>query len=305
MRLPGRQRLCLLLLLATPLLTDTTRLSGTIFSLDPNHTQIVWPNARISLKNLATGREFTTVSNELGQYSFAGILPGDYELTVALAGFATATRKIAVSNVPSMIDFELLLQPQSESVAVRANPTAIDTSATSSSSPVLTTTMLKSLVRLNDDFEQALPLLPGVIRGPDGLIRIKGGNANQSSALINNASIGDPFTGQPALRLPNAAVDSMRVLSNPFSSEFGDFSSGVIEVSTRGGGEEWKWLFEDPIPRFRWIDYSTHGIESLTPHLALSGPLIKGKLYLFQSLYVGYDTVRTPSLPNPNNVRVE
>jgi hypothetical protein len=54
-------------------------------------------------------------------------------------------------------------------------------------------------VRLNSDFQEALPL-PGVIRGPDGLIRIKGGNANETTALINNASIGDPFTGLPALR---------------------------------------------------------------------------------------------------------
>jgi Carboxypeptidase regulatory-like domain/TonB dependent receptor len=306
MRLPGAYRLCVLfLLLATPILADTTRLSGTIFSLDTNRVQTVWPNARVSLKNLSTGREVATISNELGQYSFAGILPGDYELTVTLAGFSTTTRKVTLSPTPSVIDFQLLPQAQSESVTVTVNPTDVDTTSTSASSPVLTTTMLKSLVRLNDDFEEALPLLPGVIRGPDGLIRIKGGNANQANALINNASIGDPFTGLPALRLPTAAVDSMRVLSNPFSSEFGDFSSGVIEVTTRGGGDEWKWLFEDPIPRFRWIDYSTHGIESLTPHLAFSGPLVKGKLYLFQSLYLGYDTVRTPSLPNPNNVRVD
>jgi hypothetical protein len=165
--------------------------------------------------------------------------------------------------------------------------------------------MLKSLVRLNDDFQEALPLLPGVMRGPDGLIRIKGGNANQTNALINNASIGDPFTGLPALRLPTAAVESMRVLSNPFSAEYGGFSSGVIEVHTRGGADEWKWLFEDPVPRFRWIDGSTHGIESLTPHLAFSGPIERGKLYVFQSLYVGYDTTRVASLPNPNNVRVD
>jgi hypothetical protein len=310
MQLPGPRRLltlsALFLFVVTPLLAATARLTGTIFSLDQNHMQTLWPNARVSLKNLSSGRERTTVSNELGQYSFAGILPGDYELTITLAGFAEATRKITLSAAtPSVIDFQLLPQTLSESVTVTANLTGVDTTSTSASSPVLTTTLLKSLVRLNDDFQEALPLLPGVLRGPDGLIRIKGGNANQANALINNASIGDPFTGQPALRLPTAAVDSMRVLSNPFSSEFGDFSSGVIEVTTRGGGDEWKWLFEDPIPRFRWIDYSTHGIESLTPHLAFSGPLMQGKLYIFQSLYLGYDTIRTPSLPNPNNVRVD
>jgi Carboxypeptidase regulatory-like domain/TonB dependent receptor len=290
-----------------PALADTARISGTIFTIDPHQIQTLWPNARITLKNLSSGRELTTVSNDLGQYSFSGILSGDYEISVTLTGFASASRRITLTAAaPSTADFQLLPQSRSESVTVTAyNPDAVDTSSSFGGGQVLTTTMLKSLVRLNDDFQEALPLLPGVLRGPDGLIRIKGGNANQVSALINNVSISDPFTGQPALRLPNAAVDSMRVLSNPFSSEFGNFSSGVIEVTTRGGGDEWKWLFEDPIPRFRWIDGSTHGIESLTPHVAFSGPLIKGKLYIFQSLYLGYDTLRVPSLPNPNNIRVE
>ncbi len=299
--------LALLLVSSIAMLADTARISGTIFTINTNRVQTLWPNARITLKNLTTKRELTTVSNDLGQYSFSGILPGDYEISVALAGFAPGSHRITVTAAASStVDFQLVPQSQSESVTVTANnPDGVDTSYSSGGGLVLTTATLKSLVRLNDDFQEALPLLPGILRGPDGLIRIKGGNANQANALINNASIGDPFTGQPALRLPNAAVDSMRVLSDPFSSEFGDFSSGVIEVTTRGGGDEWKWLFEDPIPRFRWIDGSTHGIESLTPHLAFSGPLIKGKLYIFQSLYLGYDTLRVPSLPNPNNVRVD
>jgi len=292
--------------LTTLTLAGTSRISGVIFTIDSNRIRVLSPNARITLKNLISGRELSTVSNDLGQYSYVGILPGKYELTVTLAGFAPAAKQITVSaGTPASVDFQLVLEKQSTSITVSANPTGVDTSSSSGGTQVLTTATLKSLVRLNDDFQEALPLLPGVLRGPDGLIHVKGGNANQSTALLNNASIGDPFTGQPALRLPTAAVESMRVLSNPFSAEYGGFSSGVIEVTTRGGGDEWKWLFEDPIPRLRWINGSTHGIESLTPHLAFSGPLIRGKLYLFQSLYYGYDTIRTPSLPNPNNVRVD
>ena len=298
--------LALLLLVAIPTRADTARLSGIIFTIDPNNVQTLWPNARITLKQLASGRELSTVSNELGQYSFVGLLPGDYQLTVTLSGFETVTKPVTLkTDTPNTLDIQLSPQSHAESVTVTANPTGVDTTSSSGGTQTLTTSTLKSLIRLNSDFQEALPLLPGVLRGPDGLIRIKGGNANQSNALINNASIGDPFTGQPALRLPAAAVDSMRVLSNPFSAEFGGFSSGVIEVTTRGGGDEWKYLFEDPVPRFRWIDYHIHGVESATPHFAFSGPLLKNKLFLFQSLYYGYDTIRTPSLPNPNNIRID
>jgi Carboxypeptidase regulatory-like domain/TonB-dependent Receptor Plug Domain len=254
-----RNSLPLLLLLilwsSIPAHADTTRLSGIVFTIDANHIPTLWPDARITIKQLASGRELSTVSNDLGQYSFAGLLPGDYQLTVALAGFELVTKPVTLkTDTPNTLEIQLTPRSHSESVTVSANPTGVDTTSSSGGTQTLTTNTLKSLIRLNSDFQEALPLLPGVLRGPDGLIRIKGGYANQSNALINNASIGDPFTGQPALRLPAAAVDSMRVLSNPFSAEFGGFSSGVIEVTTRGGGDEWKYLFEDPVPRFRWID---------------------------------------------------
>jgi Carboxypeptidase regulatory-like domain/TonB-dependent Receptor Plug Domain len=278
----NRTRLCALvfgfLCLATLSHAASGRITGTIFTIDSNHIRTLWPNARVTLKNPISGREVSSVSNDLRQYLFVGVVVGRYQLTVTAAGFAPVTKEVtATASTPANVDIQLFPAQQTTSITVTANPTGIDTTSSSGGTQVLTTATLKSLVRLNNDFQEALPLLPGVLRGPDGLIHVKGGNANQTSALINNASIGDPFTGQPALRLPTAAVESMRVLSNPFSAEYGGFSSGVIEVITRGGGDG---LLEDPIPRLRWIDYSTHGIESATPHLAFSGPVIRDKLYL-------------------------
>jgi hypothetical protein len=144
-----------------------------------------------------------------------------------------------------------------------------------------------------------------VVRGPDGLVQIKGGRTNQGNALVNTASILDPFTGQPALRLPAVAVDSIRVLSSPYSAEYGGFASGVAEVNTRGGTDQWRWLFEDPLPRLRWIDGKTHGIESASPHFVFAGPAVRDKVYVFQSTSYNYDTTRVRSLPDPDNVRVE
>src|SRR5580765_7220438 len=288
------------LLLTPALAAKTGRLNGVIYTLGQDRVQIVWPNARVTLKNLTANREVSSVSNDVGAYSFAGLSVGDYEVTVALAGFETITKRLTIHDGgASRLDFQLVPKKQTETVIVTAEPKGIDLSSSSGGAPALTADVLKSAVRLGQDFQEALPLLPGVVRGPDGLIRIKGGRTNQTSTLVNTASVADPFTGQPALRLPVVAVQSVRVLSNPFSSEYGKFSSGVVEVNTRGGTDEWKWLFEDPIPRFRWIDYRPHGVESASPHLTFAGPTKRGTFYVFQSLAYGYDTVRTPSLPNP------
>jgi outer membrane receptor protein involved in Fe transport len=283
----------------------TAKLGGVIYTIDPNKVQVVWPDARVTLKNLKTQQELATVSNDLGVYSFAGFPTGDYEVTVSLAGFETITKQITLDGKDTgKLDFELVIKKASETVRVTAEAPGVDLSSSSGGTPTLTPDLLKSASSLGADFQEALPLLPGVMRGFDGGIRIKGGRTNQTNTLVNSASVVDPFTGQAALRVPVVAVQSVRVLSNPFSAEYGKFSSGVVEVSTRGGSDDWKWLFEDPIPRFRWINYDTHGVESASPHLTFAGPIERGKLYVFQSLAYGYDTVRVPSLPNPNNVRV-
>ncbi len=284
---------------------NSANIGGVIYTLDANRVQTVWPNARVTLKNLATDTEISTVSSGLGAYSFAGLLFGEYDITVALAGFDAVTKHIKIaSDKPAKLDFELTLKGQTQNITVAADAPAVDLTSSSGGAPALTASTLKSVVELNQDFQDALPLLPGVVRGLDGLIRIKGGRTNQANTLINSASVTDPFTGQAALSLPAVAVQSVQVLSNPFSAEYGRFASGVVDVNTRSGTDEWKFLFEDPVPRFRWIGGNIHGVESASPHLSFAGPLKKGELYLFQSMGYGYDTVRVYSIPDPNNVRI-
>jgi hypothetical protein len=284
--------------------SKSTNISGVVFTRDSKLVQTVLPNARVTLRNLSTVTEVSTISSDLGKYQFTGVLYDDYEITVTLAGFDPVTQRLTVkSDEPARLDFQLTLKATTQTIKVSPDVPGIDLTSSFGGAPMLTARTLKSLVELNQDFQDALPLLPGVIRGPDGLIRIKGGRTNQANTLVNSASVTDPFTGQAALSLPAVAVQSVRVLSNPFSAEYGRFSSGVVDVNTRSGTDVWKFLFEDPVPRFRWIGGSIHGVESASPHLTFSGPLKRSDLYLFQSIGYGYDSVRVYSIPDPNNVR--
>ena len=216
------------------------------------------------------------------------------------------TRRVSIDKEDtSKIDFQLTPKGQTETVTVKAEEPGVNLNSSYGGAPSLNADILKSVVQLNQDFQDALPLLPGVVRGLDGLIRIKGGRTNQTNTLVNSASVTDSFTGQPALTLPAVAIQSVQVLSNPFSSEYGQFASGIVNVDTRTGTDEWKFLFEDPVPRFRWINHrQTHGVESASPHLTFAGPLEIGKAWIFQTMGYGYDTVTVPSLPDPNNVRI-
>jgi hypothetical protein len=215
---------------------DSAKVSGAIFTVGSDRIQTVWPNAHLVLKSLTTSSAVSAVSNEVGVYTFIGVLPGDYEITVTLAGFESITRRVTLKGGDATkVDFQLVLKAAKEVVDVNADSTTVNVTSSLGNTPTLDANILKSAVRLGQDFQEALPLLPGVVRGLDGQIHIKGGRTNQANTLVNTASVADPFTGQPALRLPVVAVQSVRVLSNPFSAEYGKFSSGVVEVNTRSG----------------------------------------------------------------------
>jgi hypothetical protein len=47
----------------------------------------------------------------------------------------------------------------------------------------------------DEKIESLLPLVPGVVRGPDGRINMKGAQATQAGWLVKSTNVTDPATG--------------------------------------------------------------------------------------------------------------
>jgi len=78
-----------------------------------------------------------------------------------------------------------------------------DPSKTESTVPgIITTATLRDAPLIDQKFQDALPLLPGVVRGPDGTLNIKGTRPTQSGILVSSLNVTDPVTGSPAIELP-------------------------------------------------------------------------------------------------------
>ena len=170
---------------------------------------------------------------------------------------------------------------------------------TSETAPAATIkqTDLQTLPLPNEQLLDALPLVPGVIRGPDGQIAMNGARPSQSGMTVNSANVTDPVTGAFAINLPIEAVESAQVLTNPYAAEYGKFTGGVTAVETRSGTNKFTVEAQSFFPRFARRGGKWTGIEAFTPRLAFSGPIKKNKLWFMQSFE--YRFVRTPieSLP--------
>ena len=265
--------------------------------------QVFLPGVVVVLSDPSgTRHAISTTSDDTGHFTFTSVPPGDYEIKASLAGFDDRVDKIHVeSGKPLDVALDLPVGRLSESVTVvdRA-PNAVPTAAGETvSGSALTQAPLKG-----DGYQALLPLLPGVVRGSDGRIRMAGGEPTQSGLQVSSASVTDPSTGDFAFELPGDAVESVQVLQNPYSAEYGRFSSGVTEIHTRKGGDHWQFIPNSFIPRLQTDQNGLRGIGAFTPRLSIGGPVVKDRVFLSEN--VQYKLVRSDvkSLPGDPNTEV-
>lgn len=110
----------------------------------------------------------------------------------------------------------------------------------------------------------ALPLVPGVVRGPDGQVQIGGATEMHSTLLVNSVDTSDPATGRFGLSVPINVVDSLHVLTTPYLAQYGRFSAGVVDAQTRPGGSKWNFDLNDPFPEFRIRSGHVRGLRSMS-----------------------------------------
>src|SRR5215216_4448644 len=241
-------------------------------------------------------KEIQTTSDLEGQYDFPSLIAGDYIVTVEFSGFKKYEKKLSV-QIEATVEHDILLQPVPLTENVTINEDRIDGGRTESTTPsVITQEALREAPLIDQKFQDALPLLPGVVRGPDGNLNIKGTRPSQSGILVSSLNVTDPVTGAPAIELPLEAVDTVQVHSNPYSPEFGKFTGAVTTIETRSGSNDLRYLFIGVLPRPRWRDGKLYGIGAATPRIAVGGPIKKDKLFFFQSVEYRFVRTNVPSL---------
>jgi hypothetical protein len=110
----------LLTLMVTPLAAQTFR--GTILGtvLDPNGAVVL--GARVTAKNINTGIERTTETDDQGNYTIAELQTGSYEVTIRQPGFQTAivTNVIVGVSAERRVDVSLVVAGADTVVQVAA-----------------------------------------------------------------------------------------------------------------------------------------------------------------------------------------
>ncbi len=100
-----------------------------------------------------------------------------------------------------------------------------------------------SVVRMNSNADIAQR--GGAAQKADGpSINIRGGRPSEVAYYIDGISQQDPLTGLSTANLSNNAIAEVSIQSGAFSAEYGNVMSGIVNVVTKSGGENYEGTVE-------------------------------------------------------------
>jgi hypothetical protein len=252
----------------------------------------------MSLASDRTAQVRTVMSEGDGTYRFQELEAGRYRVSASLEGFEAITTEVTVVyNQTTAQNFDLRLA-LADQVEVVAPANVVSDTGTLSSRDNVSSEELEQIAP-GGGLSAALRLLISVIEVPGG-VAIKGGRPSAATTQLGPGMFVDPATGLSQVRLPDDAIDSVTVLPNPYAVEYGRFSSGLVLIQTRRGGDQWRTRLNNLDPAFRTKrgqPLKIIGISSFGPRFEIGGPLARDRLFLQQSAQYRYRTNEIPSRP--------
>ena len=222
-------------------------------------------NAQLRLTNTATGVVLNGATNADGIYRFSALTPGVYTLTISLGGFSE-TRVTGINIEVNRVangDAVLQVAATQQSVEVSASSQLLDMES-SAKGQIITGEQLRTLPLQTRNPLALMTLTPGVVsagggrafnrQGADGTVAssnfsvnggTRTGTGGYSEYIVDGISISNQRDGS-ITGLPGAdSLAEFRVQSGGMSAEYGRTVGGVINYSSRSGGNDFHGnLFE-------------------------------------------------------------
>ena len=240
------------------------------------------------------------ITGSQGIADFSNVPCGLWTATAAKTGFEEHTGDIQVQSAAAA-ELTIVLSPQIVHSSVNVEEKAPPVEQTASVQTEVHPSDVRTLPTNPATVGETLPLVPGIVRSPDGQLILDGSGEQRSSLVVNQSDQTDPATGQFGQTVPIDAIDTVNVLNTPFLAQYGRFTQTVVAIDTKRGGEKWHYDLNDPFPDFRVRSYHLVGIRNETPRFTLGGPLIPNRLYFNSAIVYIIDKIPSRTLGFPNN----
>jgi hypothetical protein len=226
--------------------------NGSISGVASDQTGAVIPGVKVVLDNGA-GLTQEATTDEKGAYSFTGLPPGTYTLTITAPNFAQQNLPSVAVTAGQVVPLDLTLQPasSSEKVDVRANaPGQVEVDTATVSGTITEKEVIK--IGLNGrNFTQLIALAPGVSNqtgqdeakvGVQGSVKysVNGGRVEYNTFEVDGSDVlntGLNGASSTLMVYPSLdAIQEVKVLTSNYGAQYGRTASGTVQVETKSGG---------------------------------------------------------------------
>lgn len=249
--------------------------------------------AVVTVVNTDTNATRTTTTDASGGFRIIALQPGTYQITVTASGFEGQTVENVNATIGGRAAFSFALTPTESG---SADNTIIVTGARARVSQVAVgpgtafgQEELEAFPSITRDIRDIIRIDPRVaLDNQNDVERISclGGNDRSNTFTVDGivqADVfglnGTPFAARNALPLPFDVVDQVSVEFAPFDVEYSDFTGCLVNVVTKGGGNEFSGsAFITYFDGGMVGDLDT-GSQEKRWGATLSGPIFKDRLF--------------------------
>jgi hypothetical protein len=232
--------LLLVAAVAVPTFAQVDKASVEAIALDASNAAL--PGVTVTLSRPETGYSSVQVTDVNGRAIFQSQQPGNYTVEFALEGFAPVREQKIVLRVGEQARLSVAMRPAaSEAITVTADAPIVDVHKSDSSTNIVPE-QIESLPVADRDFQRLAFIAPGVQRERGSFRFINGGpvigaggNASQSTILVNGVDMTDQVNGLSRARFSQDAIREFRVITNRFDTEIGGSAGGALSIVTKTG----------------------------------------------------------------------
>ena len=290
-------------LLSIPLGLHAQQYSGTIVGTVTDSTGAAIPGATVTVTNTGTGVKVTQTSGGQGEFTFAQMPIGTYDVRVSQGNFKEFVSTGVVVHTSTVTQVPVVMQVGAASQTVTVQANAIQVQTTSASvGEVVTGTQVRELPLNGENFVGLTQLSPGVSaaqganfvgKGLDGGVNfsVNGNPYNMNLFLVDGVNNNDVGSGRTILVYPSVdTIAEFKMIRNSYGPEYGQAAGAIISITTRSGENQFHGGFfyagrNDALDANDW--FSNHNDTGKAEERRddygynISGPVWKDKVWFW------------------------
>ena len=255
------------------------------------------PSVNVTIK----GTYYGAATDPDGKFRIQSVGPGSYTLQFSLIGYTTVQRtdirvQVGLETTVDQDMTETTLSIGQEVLIVGKRP-LFNLEETASRRAVTSEDLKSTAVT---DVREVVTQQVGVVQ-TDNEVHIRGGRSNENAYLLDGISIQDPLSGTGfGLQISADAVEQIEVLTGGFNAEYGQATSGVVNVTLKEGAQKYQGSLSVKKDQLGLGDKISRGFNTDVYEATMSGPepisnsllplfgvRLPGTLSFFSNLYVG------------------